>query len=260
MQTKRYLSYLWILLIFSVAGFFCRSYQLRYELLFDGSLVQGAFMHTVLLLLTAVFLLLWFFLLRSLPQLQTQEECFSANRVLGAIQCAAALVLLAGNLLLWLNGRESASQYTEMAVSMAKWLPVLGILSACGIFGFAVLCMAGKKASPLLYMLASVYLVVRLIVAFQEWNTDPSVHDYAYQLLAVICCMLSVFQLAGFGFDKGKRRMTLFWCVGAVYFCSISVADSLGNLAECLINLSLLAVAAINSVQLLAAKETEKTE
>ena len=260
MQMKRKASYLWILLIFSVAGFFCRSYQLRFELLFDGSLTQDAFMHTVLLIMTVLYAACWIFLLRPLSKLTTTEECFSSNPILNGVQLLAAAGVLAGNLLLWLNGRESASQYTDMAVSMAKWLPVLGVLSALCIGAFAFLRIRQRKTTPLLYMAASVYLVVRLIVAFQEWNTDPSVHDYAYQLLATICCMLASFQVAGFGFDKGKRRMTLFWTLCAVFFCAVSVPDSLETLAECLINLSLLAIMAIHSVQLLLAKETEKTE
>lgn len=260
MQMKRKASYLWILLIFSVAGFFCRSYQLRFELLFDGSLTQDAFMHTVLLLLSGAFVLCWILLLRPLSKLSAHSDCFAGSRRWNLALLGEAALLLVGNLILWRNGRESASQYTDMAVSMAKWLPALGVLSALCIGAFAVLCMKGKKPSPLLYMAASVYLVVRLIVAFQEWNTDPSVHDYAYRLLASICCMLGSFQVAGFGFDKGKRRITLFWTLCAVYFCAVSVPDSFENAAEYIINLSLLAIMAVNSVQLLLAKETEKTE
>lgn len=260
MQTKRKASYLWILLVFSVVGFFCRSYQLRFELLPDGSLTQDAFMHTILLLLSAAFALCWIFLLRPLSKLSAHADCFVGGSRWNLALLSEAVLLLVGNLLLWRNGRESASQYTDMAVSMAKWLPALGVLSACCIFAFALLCIRGKKPSPLLYMAASVYLVVRLIVAFQEWNTDPSVHDYAYQLLATICCMLGSFQVAGFGFDKGKRRMTLFWTLCAVFFCAVSIPDSLGNSTEFMINLSLLSIMAVNSVQLLLAEETEKTE
>ena len=249
-----------ILLFYSVMGCLLRAYQLRNELLFDGSLAQGAFVHRVLFLLTICFAVGWILILRPLAKLQTCKECFSANPALNGVQMLGAVGMLVGNLLLCFGGRESASQYTDMAVSMAKWLPILGVLSACCIFAFAFLCMKGKKPSPLLYMAASVYLVVRLIVAFQEWNTDPSVHDYAYQLLATICCMLGSFQVAGFGFDKGKRRMTLFWTLCAVFFCAVSIPDKFENSSEFIINLSLLAIMAVNSVQLLWAKETEKTE
>ena len=102
-------------------------------------------------------------------------------------------------------------------------------------------------------MIASIYLVVRLIVYFQEWNIDPSIHDYAFQLLAAICCMLAAVQLAGFSFDKGKRRMTLFWALSAVVFCGITTADMLvrGSAHDTLVNSGLLVSLAVSSGQLL---------
>ena len=105
-------------------------------------------------------------------------------------------------------------------------------------------------------MIASVYLVVRLIVCFQEWNIDPSVHDYCFQLLAAICCMLAAFQLAGFSFDKGKRRMSLFWSLSAVVFCGISAADMLlrGAADGILVNFALLLSMSVSSAQLLFTK------
>lgn len=254
MNTRRKQIIGWMLLIFPVLGFFFRSYQLRYELLFDGSLTDGAFVHDILLILTLCYAIGCALLLLRLKKLSAHRQCFTKHRLFNTLQMIAALGLFLGNLLLWIGGREPASLYT-VADSMATLLPILGIVSACCLFSFALLCIQGRKPSALLYMIGSLYLVVRLVVCFQEWNADPSVHDYAYQLLAVICCMLGSFQLAGFGFDKGKRRMTLFWTLCAVFFCGITVADTFGNAAEMLINLALLASMALSSVQLLFANE-----
>ena len=118
-----------------------------------------------------------------------------------------------------------------------------------------------KAPSPLLYMIISLYLVLRLLICFQEWNTDPSVHHYGYQLLAIICSMLGCFQLAGFGFDKGRRRISLFYTIGAVLFCAITVADTLDNVSDALINGAFLLSMGTSAVRLLFAEEpTEETK
>ena len=93
----------------------------------------------------------------------------------------------------------------------------------------------------------SVYLIVRLIVNFQKWSTDPSLNDFVYHLFAAISCMLAAFQLAGFSFGKGKRRITLFWSLCAVYFSAISIVDCLCGRA----NDALLLTMAASSLQLL---------
>ena len=140
-------------------------------------------------------------------------------------------------------------------MALAALLPPLGVVSALCFIVFAVLRMMHKKPSPLLFMVASLYLIVRLIVCFQVWNTDPSIHDYAFQLLAAICCMLGCFQLAGFSFDRGHLRMCLFWTLGATAFCAFTVADTLhaGVLSNLLINAAFLVAMATCSACLLFA-------
>ena len=145
------------------------------------------------------------------------------------------------------------TQSPEVSLALAKILPPLGIVSAICFIAFAVLRMMDRKPTPLLFMIASVYLIVRLIVCFQVWNTDPSIHDYAFQLLAAICCMLGCFQLAGFSFDRGHLRMCLFWTLGATAFCAFTVADTArdGTLSNVLVNAAFLVIMATCSACLL---------
>ncbi len=249
-----------VLLIYVFGSIFCRYYQLEHELLYDGSLVEGAFMHRTLLILTVTFLLGFGFTTYCLKKLRTHSACFSSHPLPMILQAAAAAALICGNVMQLLSGREPASVYTMVSVALVGVLPYLGIASGICILAFALLVKDGKKPSPLLYMLTSVYLVVRLIVCFQEWNTDPSIHDYAYELLAAICSMLGCFQISGFGFDKGKRRIATFWCLCAVFFCSISIADLLGNTSELFINAGLLLLMLTHGLQLLYANEEIEEE
>ncbi len=237
-----------------------RYLQRKNELLPDGSLIEGAYLHTVLMLVSICAALGSAFLLWKLAK-HTSWEQFFHNKILLTVLFGGAGILLIGNVLLWIRGAEATSLYGSTSPDFSnflnKLLPPLGIAAAGCIGFYAYKCYLNEKPSPLLYMCASLYLIVRLIVCFQAWNTDPSIHDYCYALLAAISTMLATFHLAGFSFDKGKRRMTLFWLKCAVHFCFISLADAIyaADLGELLITASLLLIMAVNTSQLLFAKE-----
>ena len=83
---------------------------------------------------------------------------------------------------------------------------------------------------------------------------------YLISLLTLICAMLSAFQLAGFCFDRGKRRLCLFWTLSAVYFQSISLADAFknGGGADKLSALGLWLLLALGAWQLLHARGAQR--
>ena len=251
----------WLLLALTfcvaAAGFLIRRRQLLTELLPDGSLAEGSTLHILLIVLSCVFFVGLVAFLYPLPKKESWRQVFPAAVIPNLLLILSALVLIAGNVQLWLLGDAASAtvitQSPEVSRALAMVLPPLGVVSAVCFIIFAILRMAGKKPSPLLFMIASVYLIIRLIVCFQVWNTDPSIHDYAFQLLAAICCMLGCFQLAGFSFDRGHLRMSLFWTLGATAFCAFTVADTLhgGTLSNILVNASLLLAMATCSASLL---------
>ncbi len=217
-----------LLVLYFLGGAACRWYQLKHELLFDGSLTEGAFIHRVLLLLSLCFFVGFCLVIHGLKNIPRHRDCFPNKATLWAT-LPAGLFLIAGNALRILLGTDTASAYTEVSVVLMQILPYFGIFAGLCILLFGVVSGLGKTPSPLLFMAVSIYLVVRLIVCFQDWNMDPSIHDYAYKLLAVIFTMLGCFQIAGFGFDKGKRRITALWCLCAGFFCAISLPDHLAQ-------------------------------
>lgn len=250
----------YILLFYMAAGIFCRWYQLKYELNLqgDGSLVEGAFMHTVLLLMTITFMVGLAVLIFKLENISDRKDCFFKDPRTLSLQIGSGGLLVFGCVLQLFVGTEPISEYSAVAAAMTQYLPYLGILAGICIALFAVLISRDASTTPILYMLASLYLVVRLIVFFQEWNMDPSAHDYAYQLLAAITTMLGCFQIAGFCFGKGKRRITIFWCLCATFFCAVSIPDSQNNLADLLINIAMLILTATQGFQLLYAPQPTK--
>lgn len=251
----------WLLLALTfcvaVAGFLIRRRQLLTELMPDGSLAEGSTLHILLTVLSGVFFVGLVAFLYPQQKKESWQQVFPAAVVPNLLLLVSALGLIAGNVILWRGDNVVSvavvTQSPEVSRALAALLPPFGIVSALCFAVFAILRLAGRKPSPLLFMIASIYLIIRLIVCFQVWNTDPSIHDYAFQLLAAICCMLGCFQLAGFSFDRGHLRMCLFWTLSATAFCAFTAADTLhvGALSNILINASFLLAMATCSACLL---------
>lgn len=250
----------------AIAGALVRYRQLQTELLPDGSLADGSYLHIVLILISVVLIGALICLLLPLPNRESWEQVFPTHPIPNVLIILSAAGLAIGTALLWLSGSLDEipvmTQMPQIAAVLSRLLLPLGILSAICIAVFAVMCVLKKKPSPLLYMVASIYLIIRLIVRFQAWNTDPSIHDYCFKLLAAICCMLGTFQLAGFSFGKGHRRISIFWTLCAVVFCCISLPDAylLGTADDLIITASLLLLMAVSSVELLLCKEIPSEE
>lgn len=246
-----------ILLMYMAAGAFFRWYQLQNELNLhgDGSLEPGAYMHKVLLLLTITFFVGFAFVVFGLKRIPSHKDSFSKGYLPLLPQICAGILLIAGNVLQLLRAPEDIYAYTAISAAMIRYLPYMGILAGLCIIAFAILTYLEKTPTPVLYMLASIYLVIRLIVCFQDWNMDPSVHDYGYKLMVAITSMLGCYQIAGFSFGKGKRRITVFWCLCAAFFCSVSLSDFFGKTPDLLINIALLVLTLTQGLQLLYAPD-----
>lgn len=89
---------------------------------------------------------------------------------------------------------------------------------------------AGKKPAILFPLLVTLFLAARLVSDFRGWSADPQLGDYCFQLMASVFLMLASYYLAGSSLQKCRRRMTLFFSLGAVMFCLIALAG--GSFAD----------------------------
>lgn len=255
-----------ITLLSAAAGAFVRSRQLSCELLSDGSLAEGSYRHFILIGITVLLIGSLIGLLLPVSKRECDEKVFSTRPLTCVICILCAAGLLIGNFLLFLEGPEETtqilSQSPAISAFLSKLLPPFGLFSAACIMTFAVLCMLRGKPSGASLMAACLYLALRLIVRFQIWNTDPSIHDYCFKLFASICAMIGTFCLAGFCLGIGKRRITLFWTLCGFVFGCISLADALADNAksELIICASLTVFMAVNAAQLLFCKELPPEE
>ena len=141
---------------------------------------------------------------------------------------AAVLMVLAAGLL----AAGCATELMEASPLMTRGQLLLGrITGALGIItGLCFVAMAatwnkGKKPGAAPWLLPLVYYIVQMIFSFKSWSTDPIVLDYCFKLFSLLCVMLGALDAAGFVFDAGSRRRTIFFCLCGVFFSCVTLAD-----------------------------------
>ncbi len=108
---------------------------------------------------------------------------------------------------------------------------LLGLLGGFCAFATAVLRRGPGKRSPAPEMVPVVYLLIKTMLNFKRWSTDPVILDYCVQLFALIFTMLAFFRGAGFVLNQGKPRRALFDCMAAVFFCAAAMMDGIHTLS-----------------------------
>lgn len=181
-------------------------------------------------LIMAVFLVLALAAAALLLSVLEKRPAFSQNFSgragwLVPVAAAAALFVLSGVLKL-----GAAQSGFETLVAL------LAVLGGGLLLVQTVVQLRGGRQTFVLLLLPCIWLILRLVFDYKEWGEDPVLLDYCFLLLADITCMLSAYHVAGFSFDRGKRRLTAFWCAAAVMFSAVGLADSLrsGGAAEAL--------------------------
>lgn len=107
---------------------------------------------------------------------------------------------------------------------------LLGLAGSACCFGVAWARGHGRTCHPAAELMPVLYLLVKLMLNFKSWSTDPIILDYCFKLFALIFVLLAVYQGAGFQFDQGKPRKTLFYGMLAVFFCAAAIMDGVMDL------------------------------
>lgn len=199
--------------LLGAAGFVLRGWQVR------RGLVAGDVSVWCLGVLCALAVAALALLCRRLEKRTVYTESFSSGTPELVVSLIAAALVLAGSV-------------GQLVAGGGYVVSALGILaSLC----FAVTALQRSRGIVPLYVFHAapcLYLVVKLILEFKQWSVDPAVLDYCFDLFFGISAMCAVFHLGGFSFDKGERRISVFWCLTAVVFAAVGLAD--GGVVRCL--------------------------
>ena len=162
-------------------------------------------------LFVAVFAIYCFFLK---PQ-ETYQTISGKGPITLLMTFAASFAMIAGRLAVAMK----LEQTTDLLLAAG------GIIAAIcwGVVGLDRF--RGRKVPAALFMVPALYFAVELIWYFRNWSRDPQILDYCFDLLALISVMCATFHLGGFCFDKGKRRITAFFCFCGIFFCAAAMAE-----------------------------------
>lgn len=170
----------------------------------------------LLLALTAAVLL---FLYAATHSLQ-QGSKYSFNFPASAIGAAGAFAAAAG------MGISSGMRLLAATDLLCVGAAAMGIISSLCLI-FAGHCRhKGLHPNILPHAAICLGLMLQLICGYRQWSADPQLYDYCYQLLALACAMVAVYQRAAFNADFGKRHSYAFFNLATVYFCLICLSSS----------------------------------
>lgn len=184
---------------------------------------------------------------RALPEKAQYGELFRGSVFSAISSVAAAGLILAANILAFLQ----ATGATRIELLISRLDAILGALFALAIIASAAARLKKKTPAAWTALLPTAFLLLNLVLNFRRWSVDPVVLDYCYKLFFSICAMLGVYYTGGYLFDKGKRRVSAFWCLLGVFFAGVTLAD--GGPQHCLLAGGLLLLLAENAWQLLRA-------
>ena len=153
-----------------------------------------------------------------------------AFAVLAAVYC----ILLQKRQMISVGGSSSVivtlvAAFLMTLGSAVRWnvnavLALGGFVAAVCWVAVALVRRQGTTPSAALFMLPALFYAVELIIEFRGWSRDPLIMDYCFDLFALICVMCATFHLGGFSFQKGKRKLTVFYCICGVMFGAIAAA------------------------------------
>ncbi len=108
---------------------------------------------------------------------------------------------------------------------------LLGLLGGFSAFATALFRRRPGRRPPAPEIIPVVYLLIKTMLNFKHWSTDPVILDYCVQLFALIFTMLAFFRGAGFVLNQGKPRRALFDCLAAEFFCAAALMDGIHSLS-----------------------------
>ena len=165
----------------------------------------------------------------SLSARKSFAENFRFSPILMIVGIAAAMLFAYGNLLIFKQAQNTVE----------KLGAALGIVGALGWIGVLAAVKKDRRPSPWLQFPAIFGCILLFILRFRGWGLDPILGDYCFLLLACVAQLLSLFYLAGFSFDCGKRKTTVFFAAVAILFAAVSLPDADLSVRLCLIGSAL---------------------
>ncbi len=230
-------------LLAGAAGFLLRLTLMRTQMDANGLLTANHPLLILLYLLSALTLGVLALCVLPLKSNSRRKRKLFPGSTIRAIGCGCAGVGSLIACLLQVMKRTDA--LTSLTMAMAF------VAALCFLFlGYAR--QKGSRPHFLVHTGITVFLMLLLVSQYRLWSPEPQLALYFFQLMACIFLMLTAYQMLCLDIQKGDRRLYVFFCQAALYFCCVSLTDAiwpfyLGMGAFCATNLCSLRISQSHS-------------
>ena len=205
----------WAALIFGGAGYGLYRWLMTTENE-KGFIDKFHISATLLLVLTAVMVVGMFICARALSRRGKNGFHFPASpwSAMGAWMAAIGI------------GVVSALELTNQVDKFQLAACLLGILAALALFYVGFCCHKGAKINVLAYVALCIYFMMHLICMYRYWGARPQLFAYCFQLLAVVCAMLTAYHRGNLAVEAGKCTAYTYFALLTIFFCVICLDKS----------------------------------
>lgn len=214
-------------LLGGILGFGIRKWQLATAFEVDTGLPVGGSMATILLILLTIGMVVIFGILspnRMARGKTTYYDAFCAKGcpvyAVGSL-VAVIGVFVAGGLLLYQGIQSDPLLLTQLILGVAC------LVSAVSMFLVRRVTKGYTKPTRYLgaLLIPAFMACLWLVISYQSQAANPVVLDYIFGLLAIICLLLGLYEMAGFSFEKPKVWGMCVCSLLGFYLTLVTLAD-----------------------------------
>lgn len=103
-------------------------------------------------------------------------------------------------------------------------LLVLGIAAAAGLLISSLRARQGKPGSFLMHVLPVVFMALYMISRYRVWSARPQIMDHAFDMLACVSILLSLYWRCAHQGGSGNQRRQTFYSLCAAFLCITAMA------------------------------------
>lgn len=96
---------------------------------------------------------------------------------------------------------------------------IVGVAAGVSLVYLAYCRATEQRSRFLVWTGVTAYLMVRLMLKYQTWSSEPQLLSYCFPMLASVCMTLALYYRAAFCMNVGSRRGYVFFTQMGAFFC-----------------------------------------
>lgn len=146
------------------------------------------------------------------------------GKVYAVVRWAAGIITAVGAVLLFLGCD------LDRDVKFLKVLAIFGVLAGI-TFPLLLTCANKPHATKnstlnLLSFFPILFFAIWILTSYKQNSINPTLWDYAVEVLTLIVCITAFYYLAGFAYGVVNTKKCMFFCMLGAMLCVMSLADT----------------------------------